>query len=214
MNILLDPNVAYIILVMGFFLAILALFAPGTGLLEAGALIALLLSGYAMYNLPINGWAVVLLVVSIFPFVWSLRRPHRPIFLVISVAAMILGSVGLFRTESGGFAVNPLLAVIVSITVPILLWVFATKGLQAMRKKPTHDLGELIGRTGEAKTDIDPINEGSVYVGGETWSARSSAPIKSGTLVRVIQREGFILDVEPVAAPAAAPPEPPAASPQ
>jgi membrane-bound serine protease (ClpP class) len=197
MNILLDPNVAYLILVMGFFLAVLALFAPGTGLLEAGALIALLLSGYAIYNLPINGWALVILLLGVFPFLWGIRRSKRIIFLVISIVLIAAGSIGLFRNENGGFAVNPVLAIAASIAVPVFLWIAGTKAIQAMRKKPSHDLGGLIGKLGEARTDIDLVKEGSVYVGGETWSARSTGHIQAGTLVRVLKREGFILYVEP-----------------
>ncbi len=54
MNFLLDPNVAYLILVVGVILGMLALFTPGTGILEIGALFAIFLAGYAVYSLPIN----------------------------------------------------------------------------------------------------------------------------------------------------------------
>jgi membrane-bound serine protease (ClpP class) len=209
MNILLNPNVAYLVLVLGFFTAILALFAPGTGLLELGALVLLVLSGYAIYNLPINGWALVVLVVGVLPFLWGLRRSRQPVFLITSVVAMAVGSVFLFRSETGGAAVNPVLAAIVSITIPLFLWFVARKSIQAMQMKPTHDLGDLIGKVGEARTDIS--NEGSVYVGGESWSARSAAPIKNGSPVRVIGREGLILEVEAAPAPLSAAVESPTA---
>jgi membrane-bound serine protease (ClpP class) len=62
--------------------------------------------------------------------------------------------------------------------------------------KPRMDLGKLIGETGEAKTDIH--EEGSVQIGSELWSARSNVQIYEGSKVRVIKREGFILEVEPV----------------
>ena len=51
---LLDPNVAYVALVVGFVLAILAMVSPGTGVIEVGALFMLFLAGYAMFRLPIN----------------------------------------------------------------------------------------------------------------------------------------------------------------
>ena len=57
MNILLDPNISYLILVGGLLLAFLALFAPGTGLLEIGAIVAIMFSGYFIANLPVNWWA-------------------------------------------------------------------------------------------------------------------------------------------------------------
>ena len=64
MSIFLDPNVAYLVLVVGFVLGVLALFTPGTGILEIGVLLALFLAGYSIYNLPINVWALVLLLVG------------------------------------------------------------------------------------------------------------------------------------------------------
>jgi len=51
-----------VVLVAGFVLAVLALFTPGTGFLEVGALLAIFLAGYALFNLPFNLWALILLV--------------------------------------------------------------------------------------------------------------------------------------------------------
>jgi membrane-bound serine protease (ClpP class) len=199
MNILLDPNVAYLVLVLGFMLAIMALFAPGTGLLEVGGLIALAISGYAIYNIPVNGWALVILLVGVFPFLLATRRSRQWGYLLISILALALGSVFLFRSASGGPAVNPFLAIIVSLTVGVFLWFVVRKSLQAMLLKPVHNPDALLGQVGEARTDIS--NEGSAYVGGEAWSARSAAPIQKGTSVRVIRREGLILEVEPATSP-------------
>jgi len=203
MNILLDPNVAYLVLVLGFFMAIMALLAPGTGLLEAGGIIALIISGYAIYNLPINGWALVILVVGVFPFLLGLRRSGQGYYLVISILALIVGSVFLYRTETGMPAVHPVLATLVSASVGLFLWLVARKSIEAMNRKPSHDLSGLIGEVGEARTDI--FSEGSVYVGGESWSARSITPIKTGETVRVLKREGLILDVEAIPRPGSAP---------
>src|SRR4030042_1778053 len=61
---------------------------------------------------------------------------------------------------------------------------------------PRHDLAKIIGDEGEAKTDT--FNEGSVQIESELWSARSAVPISEGSKVRVISREGFILEVETV----------------
>jgi membrane-bound serine protease (ClpP class) len=79
------------------------------------------------------------------------------------------------------------------------LWLIATKTLQAMALKPSQDLDRLIGAIGETRTAIG--DEGTVYVGGENWSARSLAPIPPNTRVRVLRRHGFILEVEPMSQP-------------
>lgn len=195
MELLLNPNVAYLLLVSGFLLAILALFSPGTGLLEIGALFSLLLAGYSVYSLPINAWALALLVVGVIPFVVALQRWKRWPFLLISVAALVIGSIFLFRVEDG-VAVHPALAVLVSVLSVGLMWLVGRKGMDAV-VRPSNHLMRLIGMVGEARTGI--YREGTVYVDGETWTARSGAAISAGTPVRVTGRDGLVLVVEPVA---------------
>lgn len=194
MNFLLDPNVAYVMLVGGFLLAILALFSPGTGLLELGALFMLALAGYGVANLPINAWALVLLVVGVLPFLLALRRSRQWAWLIASLAALVVGSIFLFSTADGGPAVNPWLASLVSLLVIPFVWLVGRKSLEALGR-PKQSLDDLVGMTGEARTDI--LAEGSVYVNGEDWSARSKVLIPAGSKVRVVHRDGLVLEVEP-----------------
>ncbi len=197
MQILLDPNVAYLLLASGMILVILALLSPGTGWLELLALFSLVLAGYSVVNLPINGWALLVLVFGVFPFLLALRKSGRMIFLGVMILALIVGSLFLFP---GGVwyrpAVNPLLAVVVSVLGGGFVWLAANKILEAEAQRPSHDLQSLVGALGEAKTNISP--KGSVQVNGELWSAHSQVPIPAGAQVRVTGREGFILDVEVV----------------
>lgn len=197
LEILLDPNVGYLLLVGGFLLAILALFAPGTGLLEIGALFALLLATYALVNLPVNAWAVVVMILGIVPLFLALRRKQgsRGWLLVLAgIALLIIGSIFVFRAPDGGPAVNPLLAVVASGGAGLLLWFIARKSMEAARRTPAHNLDHLVGMTGTVKIDLRP--EGSVYVNGEEWSATSKSYIAAGTQVRVIARHGLDLEVE------------------
>jgi len=88
------------------------------------------------------------------------------------------------------------LAVLVSALSIGLLWLVGRKGLEAV-VRPSNTLQRLIGMEGEARTGI--YREGTVYVDGESWTARSKAAIAAGTLVRVIGRDGLVLVVEPAA---------------
>jgi membrane-bound serine protease (ClpP class) len=196
MNYLLDPNISYLILVGGFVMAVLAMFAPGTGLLEVGATLAILIAGYTMANLPFNWWALAILVVGVFPFLIALRRSRNLLFLVISIVAMIAGSIFMFRADDGRMAVNPVLAVIVSIMVAGLMWIIATRGMDALKMKPYSRTGKLVNQIGKARSDI--FHNGTVYIQSEEWSARSTTPISTGTLVKIINQDGMILDVEPL----------------
>jgi membrane-bound ClpP family serine protease len=198
MNMVLDPNISYLILVGGFLLAVLALFAPGTGLLEISAVIAILFAGYSIASLPVNWWAVAVLIVGVFPFLYAVRRSRNLIFLVISIAAFIVGSVFLFRLETGVPAVNPILATVVSILVTGFMWFITTKGLEALQLKPYIRFEKLQNQVGIARSDV--FHTGTVYVHNEEWSARSTIPISTGTKVKVIKQSGFTLEVEPYSA--------------
>lgn len=192
-----NPNVAYLLLVIGFIMAGLAIINPGTGVLEIAALFALLLAGWEVYLLGVNLWALVIMLLGIVPFVLAVRSKGNRLYLALSFLALVIGSWFLFPTDLWWqSAINPLLFIIVSALTIAFLWVVTTKVVEAEAVLPSHDLNALIGEIGEAKTAI--TNEGSVQVEGELWTARSAQPISQGSQVRVVGREGFVLIVEPV----------------
>jgi membrane-bound serine protease (ClpP class) len=195
MDFLINPNVAYLFLLLGVLFAMLALAAPGTGFFEIGAFFCIALAGYAMYNLPFNAWALGVLALSVVPFVYSIQKPKREMFLGLSILLLVIGSVFMFSsTDEDGLAVSLLLAVVASSLVAGFLWIAARKSMEAAFARPTHDLEALVGQVGEARTDIH--EEGSVQVGKELWSARSENKIKAGSKIRVVQRDGFVVVVE------------------
>jgi len=194
MNFLLEPNVAYLVLLSGVMLSMLAIASPGTGILELGAFFMLALAGYAVYNLEFNWWALLLLIASILPFIYAIQKPKREIFLVSALLLLVIGSVFLFATPDGLPAVNPIVASTASLLVIGFLWIAIRKSLQALYAQPVHDLEALVGKSGESRTRVH--DEGSVQVAGELWSARSDQPIPAGKSVKVVRREGFVLVVE------------------
>lgn len=194
MEFLLDPNIAYLFLLGGVLLVMLALVSPGTGFFEISAFFCMVLAGYAIYNLSFNWWALVLIALSLVPFIYSIQKPKRELYLGVSILVLVVGSVFFFPSEDGGPAVNPFVALFASALVSGFLWIAVGKAIQAAHARPSHDLEALVGQTGEAKTKIH--DEGSVQVAGELWTARSEKPIKAGSLIRVVQREGFVLIVE------------------
>jgi membrane-bound serine protease (ClpP class) len=197
MEFLLDPNVAYLFLIGGVLLGMLALATPGTGLFEIGAFFSIALAGYAIYNLSYNWWALFLILLSVIPFIYTLQKPKREPYLILSILLLVVGSVFMFPGTSDQPGVSPLVAVMASAFVAGFLWIAAQKSVEAAHARPSHDLDGLVGMIGEAKTKI--LEDGSVQVGGELWSAKSDTPIPVGSPVRVVQRDGFVLIVEKTA---------------
>ena len=197
MEFLLDPNIAYLLLVGGIFLVVLSFITPGTGIVEISALFVLVLAGWDIYKLPVNYWALALLILGVIPFLLALRATRKTIYLALSILVIVFASSFLFRSEIWWQpAVNPFLAVITSILFAAYMWIGINKVLEAERSKPKHELNSLIGQVGEAKTNV--YEEGSVQVAGELWSATSNQPISINARVRVLRRQGFILEVEEI----------------
>jgi membrane-bound serine protease (ClpP class) len=194
MDFLLNPNIAYLILLGAVLLGMMAIASPGTGLFEIGAFFCIALAGYALYHLSFNWWALVLVGLSIVPFVYAIQRPKREPFLALSILLLVIGSVFMFPRTEEQTGVNPFVAIIGSALVVSFLWIAVRKSVEATSIRPTHDLTGLIGQIGEARTKVN--EEGSVLVAGELWSARSEQPITAGSSIRVLRREGFILIVE------------------
>ena len=197
MDFLISTNVAFLIILAGVLLSVFAILTPGTGIFELGAGLAYVLAGWAIFNQPINIWALGVLLLGVFPFLLAVRRTKQRALLAVSSFALVIGSAFLFRGEEWWQpGVHPVLAAVGSISAGGLLWLMTVKILEAEAVGLAHDLAKIIGALGEARTDIH--SEGSVYVLGEMWTARSGPLIKNGSKVRVLAREGFILDVEVV----------------
>ena len=188
MDFLLDPNIAYLLLAGSLIFAVLAVLNPGTGLIEILALFGLLLAGGAVSNLQINSWALIVLFVGAILFIASARKARKTILLILSILALILGSVFLFRGDTWWQpVVDPWLAAVVSILSGGFFWLLARKLLEAERITPVHSLENLIGKMARARSDIN--NEGSVQI-SESWRLqRRTYP--EGMRVRV-RAEGFV----------------------
>ncbi len=115
-------------------------------------------------------------------------------YLGLSILLLVIGSVFLFAVDGWKPAVNPLVAILSSGLVSAFLWIVVRKSVQAASARPTHDLEVLVGQSGEARTKVH--DDGSVYVNGELWSAKSGVEIAAGSHIRVVRREGFVLVVE------------------
>ncbi len=195
MDPLLDPNIAYLVLVAATFFVLLALMAPGMGVPELLAAFSLLLAGYAVYHVSYNWWALAILLLSLIPFWLAVRRARGGFWLALSIAGMVIGSVFFFPAETGWISVNPFLAIGTTVVYAASIWICVRKIVQIAASRPAHELASLIGQRGETRTAVQ--DGGSVQVAGELWSARSAWPLKAGSPIRVIGREGFVLVVEP-----------------
>jgi membrane-bound serine protease (ClpP class) len=188
-------NFLYLLLIAGLWFASLAVISPGTGLYEVLTLLTLGGAGIGLLYVPFNAWAFVPLLLGAAAFLSSLWvRKWEGLFLAVSAFLFSLGSVYLFQSTWSEPAVHPLLAIVVSLSTLGFYWFAIRKTIATQRARAIHDPTLVIDQIGEARTDIEPI--GTVYVGGEYWSARSERSIPAGAKIRVNSRKGLVLNVE------------------
>ena len=188
------PNLLYILLVGGFWSATLAIISPGTGVFELMALFALGGTGIGLFYVPYNTWALIPLILGIAAFVFALwKKQFENVSIFLSAILISLGSVLLFESDSGRAAVNPWLAVVVTLFTLLLYWFGIRQVIAAHRLSTTFDPSLVLNEIGEVRTALDPI--GTVYVKGELWSAEAVETILEGEQIQVTDREGLVLKV-------------------
>lgn len=193
MNPIIDPNIAYVLLIVGFVLSVLALLTPGTGVLEIVGLFSMILAGYGIISTPSHNWALLILIPFI-PLIFVYRKTKKDSFLILSIALVNIGSFMVFKSESGGFAVSPLVAFVVVLLNAPILWIVVKKIIEAIDTKSVFDPKNILGAIGEARSNI--FQGGTAYVMGEEWSARSDVKIDKGEKIKVIRKEGLVIWVE------------------
>ena len=199
---LINPNVVYVLLIVGLGAAASAFYVPGTGLLEALAMVCLVLAVLGLTQQPANVAGVALIVAAGVLFIVDLKV-HSVGLTVVAAVTLVLGSVFLFPSAGGscdGSAraarLSPWLIAGAAIGSVGFFAVALSAAARAQRIKSKLSSSELVGRRGWATTALDP--RGTVQVESELWTAIADedAAIGAGDEIEVIAIEGLTLMVE------------------
>ena len=198
-----NPNIAYILMLLGIYGLFFELANPGYVLPGVIGGISLLLALYALQVLPVNYAGVGLMFLGVALMVGELFMPSFGILGIGGLVSFVMGSILLFDRESGNLAVSlPLITAVSVLSAGFFLIVI--RSLYASRQRPVvTGAEELIGATGTVAADFS--GAGIIHIHGEQWNARSETPMRSGDNARVIGRDGLTLLIE--AAPAQVPEE-------
>jgi membrane-bound serine protease (ClpP class) len=199
LDLLSDPNIAYILLLLGMYGLIFELYNPGSILPGVVGGISLILAFYSMHTLPVNYAGLALIVFAVVLFILDLKVASHGLLSVGGVISLVLGSMMLIRSDSALEFVQLSFSVIITCAALSLVFFMFLVGLgiRALRSQLTTGQEGLVGETGEAYTDLTP--KGSVRVHGEIWNAvAASTPILKNAKVRVVKLENLTLTVEEV----------------
>jgi len=199
LDILSDPNIAYILFLIGLYGLMFELYNPGAIFPGVIGVISLVLALYSMHTLPINYAGLALVVFSVILFILEATIVSHGLLAIGGVVSLLLGSMMLVRSGSSLELAHISRTVIITatvITAAFFLFVVGA-GIRAQRAKPVTGVSGLIGETGIALGTLDPA--GMIQVQGELWSAESiGGTVQEGGKVRVKEMKGLKLFVEPV----------------
>ena len=191
-----DPNIAYILLLVGLAGLYFEFANPGVILPGVMGGISLLLAFFAMQTIPVNYAGVLLILFGIILFIAELKVISHGILSVGGIISLIMGSLLLFDSPDPALRVSlkvmiPALLVIILFFVAIVALVLKAQ----MAKKRSGKEG-MVGQTGQTVTDVHMT--GKIFVKGEYWNAASDRPVAQGRKVRVIRVEGLKVQVEEI----------------
>jgi membrane-bound serine protease (ClpP class) len=199
LNIISDPNIAYILLMLGFYGLLFELYSPGAIFPGVIGGLGLILGFYALAALPLNYAGLALIIFGIVLFVLEIKVTSYGILTIGGVVSLLLGSLMLIKEETTFEVIRISTSVIITTTaLTTLFFLFLIgAGLKAQKGKPVTGIEGFIGETGVVLEDLDPA--GTVRVHGEIWRAESTeGKLEVGTKIKVVSMENFKLIVAKV----------------
>ena len=197
LNIISDPNVAYILMMLGIYGLFFELSSPGTLFPGIIGVIFLILAFYSFHTLPVNYAGVALIVFGIILFLLEIKITSYGLLTIGGIISLLLGSFMLIKDDSALEFVRISKSVIISASIVSALFFAFIIGaaIKTQRLKPVIGLETFKDETGKALDDLDPT--GTVMMHGEIWQAESlSGKIEKGEKVIVRRMEHFKLYVD------------------
>ena len=196
LGIITDPNVAYILLMVGIYGIILEFYSPGIGIAAVTGIICLLLGAFALQMLPINYAGLALLIVGIGLLAAEAFSPSFGVFGVGGVIAFVIGSIILMDTDVPAYQISfPIIAAFASISVGVALFAVGA-ALRSRRVRAATGKESMIG--GRAQVIDDFTGDGRVRAFGEVWQAQGGDEVfTKGDRVRIVAVEGVWVTVQP-----------------
>lgn len=191
-----NPNIAYILMMIGLAGLYFELSHPGAVLPGVVGGISIILAFFAFQTLPVNYAGFLLIVLAIIFFIMEMKIASYGLLSIAGITSLLLGSIMLFENTGTGMRLSwkvliPTLVLISGFFVVVSGLVF-----KSHLSKPRTGAQGLIGEIGVVRESLLP--EGKVFVHGELWKAVSKNPIQTGAKVRVVNIVNLVLEVEPV----------------
>ncbi len=195
LSVISDPNIAYILLLIGIYGIFFELYNPGSILPGVVGGISLILAFYALHTLPVNYAGLLLILFSIVLFIAEIKVPSYGMLTVGGVVSLVFGSIMLFKDSIPFIQVSWKVILFATVITTLFFLLAVGLGLRAQRRKPVTGREGIVGEQGLA---VDQFfkGKGQVAVHGEIWQAVSEDKIKKGDNVKVISIDNLKIIVK------------------
>ncbi len=195
LSILTDPNVTYILMILGMYGVLLEFYNPGSFYPGVIGGICLILAGYSLHLLPVNVAGLALIVLGLVFLLFEALTPSYGVFGVGGLVAFVFGSIFLIDTNTVFFQVHPLLITSVTLLNLAFFLLFIRMIVQAIRAPSITGGSGLVGKSCAPVDDF--LHDGSVICEGIIYRANAIAPVKKGDKLIVYEVLGNKLFVRP-----------------
>lgn len=191
-----NPNIAFILLLIGVYGIFFELMNPGAILPGVVGVIALLLAFFSLQALPVNYVGLLLILFALVLFIAEVKVVSYGLLTVGGIIAFILGGTMLF--DAPGSLVRVSWSVIIPAALLTAGFFVVAMGMawRTWKTRPTTGKEGLLGARGEVRRRIDPVGQVSLH--GELWQARADEPLDQGTVVEVVEVSGLSVKVRRV----------------
>jgi len=189
-----DPNVAYILMMLGFYGILFEIYSPGAVFPGVIGGICLILAFYAFSTIPISYAGLFLIILGIIFFILELKIASYGALTIAGITSIVIGSVMLIDVPSSWLSLSWVSILTVAILSMIFFFGVLSYAVKAQLSKVQTGQEGLVGEKGVARTDID--QSGKVFLHGELWNATSDDYIKANEEVTVVEVRGMTLRVK------------------
>lgn len=196
LSVITNPNVAYILMLLGIYGIILEFSNPGSLVPGISGAICLLLALFALHLLPINYAGVALILLGILLMIAEAFAPSFGALGIGGVIAFAFGSILLIDTDAPGFELNIFVIIGVTLASAFVFIVVVAMAMRAWRRPVVSGSEGIVGSQATALEDFK--EKGRVRLKGESWQARTNAPLREGERAKVNRVDGLTVSVEPL----------------
>ncbi|WP_028894717.1 NfeD family protein [Syntrophorhabdus aromaticivorans] len=189
-----DPNVAYILMMMGIYGILFEIYSPGAIFPGVVGGISLILALYAFQTIPISFAGLFLILLGILFFILEIKIVSHGVLGIAGIISLVIGSIMLIDLPSSVLSISYATIIVVAAVSGIFFFGVISYAIKAQLSRVKTGGEGLIGEEGVARTDIG--ESGKVFVHGEIWNGRSDEPIREGEKIVVTGVQGLIVEVK------------------